>query len=234
MRQVRGSLPVYLQLTETLVRDIAAGRLIDGEKLPPERDMAVNMGTSIGTLRKALAELQDRGLLQRIQGSGNYIRAASDPRSLYALFRLELVGGGGLPTAEVLEVERHDKPDAIASLGPSRAGHRIRRLRRLSGRIAALEEIWLDGSFAPAITPDDLSESLYLFYRTRLGLFIEKAEDQVGLGTVPDWKPESFEPAAGAPICHIFRKSWTAEGALAEVSHTWYDHRVARYVSRIR
>ncbi|WP_279483381.1 GntR family transcriptional regulator [Aureimonas sp. SK2] len=234
MRQVRGSLPVYLQLTETLVRDIAAGRLVDGEKLRPERDMAVDMGTSIGTLRKALAELQVRGLLERIQGSGNYIRAASDPKSLYAMFRLELIAGGGLPTAEVLDVGRFDKPDEIAGLGPSRAGHRIRRLRRLSGQVAAVEEIWLDASFTPSITAEDLSESLYLFYRTRLGLFIEKAEDQIGLRTVPAWKPEGFEPAAGSPICHILRKSWTAEGVIAEVSHTWYDHRVAHYVSRIR
>jgi len=234
MRQVRGSLPVYLQLTETLVRDIAAGRLIEGEKLRPERDMALEMGTSIGTLRKALAELQNRGLLDRVQGSGNYIRAASDPQSLYAMFRLELIEGGGLPTAEVLEVERLRKPEGIAGFGPSPFGHRIRRLRRLSGRIAALEEIWLDGSFAEAITSDDLSESLYLFYRTRLGLFIEKAEDRIDLGEVPDWKPSAFEPEAGAPICHIFRKSWAADGTIAEVSHTWYDTRVARYVSRIR
>ncbi|WP_062219644.1 GntR family transcriptional regulator [Aureimonas sp. D3] len=234
MRQVRGSLPVYLQLAETLVRDIAAGRLIEGEKLPPERDMALTMGTSIGTLRKALAELQHRGLLERVQGSGNYIRAASDPQSLYAMFRLELIEGGGLPTAEVLDVERLPKPEGIAGFGPSPSGHRIRRLRCLSGRIAALEEIWLDGSFADAITTDDLSESLYLFYRTRLGLFIEKAEDRIDLGHVPDWKPSAFEPKVGAPICHIFRKSWAADGTIAEVSHTWYDTRVARYVSRIR
>ena len=130
MRQVRGSLPVYLQLAETLVRDIAAGRLVDGEKLRPERDMAVEMGTSIGTLRKALAELQNRGLLERIQGSGNYIRAASDPKSLYAMFRLERIAGGGLPTADVRAVARCENPTAIAALGPSPGGHLIPRLGR--------------------------------------------------------------------------------------------------------
>jgi hypothetical protein len=72
-----------------------------GERLPPERDMAEELGIAVGTLRKALAELQNRGLLERVQGSGNYVRAISDPKSVYAMFRLELLGGGGLPTAEI-------------------------------------------------------------------------------------------------------------------------------------
>lgn len=50
MRSSKGSLPVYLQIAETLVRDITAGRLIDGEKLPPEREMATTLGIAVGTL----------------------------------------------------------------------------------------------------------------------------------------------------------------------------------------
>ena len=110
MRSSKGSLPVYLQIAETLVRDITAGRLIDGEKLPPERDMARTLGIAVGTLRKTLAELHNRGLLERIQGSGNYIRAVTDPKSVYAMFRLELITGGGFPTAEILSVSRELKP----------------------------------------------------------------------------------------------------------------------------
>ena len=49
-----GSLPLYQQIAELLIRDIAAGPLIDGERLPPERDMAANMG-QLGT--KTLADL---------------------------------------------------------------------------------------------------------------------------------------------------------------------------------
>ena len=152
MTQSKGSLPIYMQIAELLVRDIAAGRLIDGMRLPPERDMAAEMGIAVGTLRKALAELQNRGLLERVQGSGNYIRAVSDPKSLYAMFRLELIKGGGLPTAEVLSVTRQAKPDYLPPFGQGSEGHRIRRLRRLSGQLAAVEEIWLDGSYVQHVT----------------------------------------------------------------------------------
>ena len=80
-----------------LVRDIAAGRMIDGEKLPPEREMAKSLGIAVRTLRKALAELQGKGLLERVQGSGNYVRPKPQVDSVYAFFRLELAEGGGLP-----------------------------------------------------------------------------------------------------------------------------------------
>lgn len=229
-----GSLPIYLQVTELIVRDIAAGRLIDGERLKPEREMAEELGIAVGTLRKALAELQERGLLERIQGSGNYVRAITDPKSVYAMFRLELVGGGGLPSAQVLSVARMAKPDYLPAFGSSPEGHRIRRLRRLSGRIAAVEEIWLDGSYVDHIDIESLSESLYLHYRTRLGLWIVRAEDQVGLDAVPDWAPASFGQPPGAPIPHILRISHAQDGASAEVSRTWYDHTVARYVARLK
>ncbi|MDZ7873942.1 MAG: GntR family transcriptional regulator [Rhizobium sp.] len=232
--QPPGSLPIYVQITELLVRDIAAGRLIDGEKLRPERDMAEELGIAVGTLRKALAELQNRGLLERIQGSGNYVRAISDPKSVYAMFRLELLGGGGLPTAEILSIDRLPKPDGLPTFGTSAEAHRIRRLRRLSGRPAALEEIWLDGSYVETIDREAVSESLYLFYRTKLSLWIARAEDQIGLDVVPDWAPASFGQRPGAPATHIQRISQDQEGARAEVSRTWLDHTVARYVSRLK
>lgn len=234
MDQPPGSLPLYIQITELLVRDIAANRLLDGERLPPERDMAGQMGVAVGTLRKALAELQSRGLLERVQGSGNYIRAISDPKSVYAMFRLELVGGGGLPTAQVLSVDRLRKPDDLPSFGKSEEGHRIRRLRSLSGKPAALEEIWLDGSYVETLTSRDLSESLYLFYREKLNLWIVRAEDQIGLDPVPDWAPPAFGMAPGAPAPFVIRTSLSQDGAAAEVSRTWYDPDVARYVARLK
>ena len=234
MNQPPGSLPIYLQITELLIRDIAGGRLIDGEKLPPEREMAEKLNIAIGTLRKALAELQSRGMLERVQGSGNYIRAVSDPKSVYAMFRLELIEGGGLPTAQVIDVERLPKPDCLPEFGTSGEGHRIRRLRHLSGKTAAIEEIWLDGSYVDHIVLEDLLESLYLYYRRKIGLWIVRAEDRIGIDTVPEWAPAAFRQPAGAPVVHILRISEAQDGKHAEVSRTWLDHSVARYVSRLR
>ena len=229
-----GSLPLHMQVSEGLVRDIAAGKLIDGERLPPERDMAAMNGIAIGTLRRALRTLEENGLLERVQGSGNYIRARAEVDSVYALFRLELLTGGGLPTAQVLAVDRLPKDACLPRFGSHPEGHRIRRLRHLSGRPAAVEEIWLDAGRAETVLASDLSESLYLFYRERLGLRILRAEDRIGQGAVPDWSPEAFPCAPGTLLPQITRLGFAADGLPAEASLTWYDPAVAAYVARLK
>jgi GntR family transcriptional regulator len=229
-----GSLPLYQQIAELLIRDIAAGRLIDGERLPPERDMAADLKIAVGTLRQALQSLTEKGLLERVQGSGNYIRARSDAASVYALFRLERVQGGGLPTARVLSVDRCAKDPLLPPFGAAPDGHRIRRLRFLSGEVAAVEEIWLDGAEVDRIAPDDLSESLYLYYRQRLGIWIARAEDSIGQGTLPDWAPPEFPHRPGTPLPLITRISWAQDGRSVEASLTWYDPDTVRYVARLK
>lgn len=229
----RHALPLYVQLSEMLIREIKAGRYAEGERLPPEREMAAKLGTSVGTLRKALADLTEKGMLARRQGSGNYVRAASDARSVYAFFRVELIaGGGGLPRADLLSLETRPAAEAPAPLDGAGQAFRIRRLRSLNRQPAVLEEIWLDGAWADRIDPDDLSESLYLFYRERLGLWIARVEDRLATGPVPDWTPAAFGPAAGSTALVATRRGWDRDGALAEVSLNWIDTTVATYVSR--
>ncbi|MGR3637926.1 GntR family transcriptional regulator, partial [Alterinioella nitratireducens] len=124
-QQPSGALPLYLQISEMLIRDIASGRLPRGTRLPPEREMAKSLDTSVGTLRKSLAELEEKGLLERRQGSGNYVKGSSAPEGIYALYRLELLEGGGLPTARILDVQRLPKPADLPEFGASIEGHRI-------------------------------------------------------------------------------------------------------------
>lgn len=227
------ALPLYVQVSEMLIREIGAGRLLEGEKLPPEREMARALGIAVGTLRHALADLAEKGLIERRQGSGNYVRAPARAVGVYAFFRLELVQGGGLPTARLLSVTRAPAPRNLPSYGGD-LGWRIRRLRYLGDTPAALEEIWFDAARAPRLEAAELSESLYLFYRDRLGLNIARAEDRVGVGAVPDWAPAQFPLAPGAVCGEVVRASDDAAGRRAEASRTWFDPATTRYVSRLK
>lgn len=229
-----GALPIYQQVSELLTREIAAGRLLDGQRLPPERAMAAEHSVTVRTLRKALAELTARGLLDRRQGSGNYVRVNDDVRSIYSMFRLELSEGGGLPTARLLSLDAVDRrpADLPADFATTAGATRIRRLRLLNGIAVAVEEIWLDGRVGTLKT-EDLSDSLYQTYRSKLGFWITRASDQVGLGAAPVWVPVGFDPRPGATVGFVERLSWAQADAPVEFSRTWFDPVRARYVQRI-
>ena len=226
------ALPRYIQISERLIREIAAGLLVDGARLPPERDMAADLGIAVGTLRKALSDLESKGLLERIQGSGNYIRANAQVESVYSFFRLELVKGGGLPTAGILSVDRREKPKDAPDFGNGPLADRIRRLRKLDTTAIAIEEIWLDAGQKP-LRKDDLSDSLYAYYKEQLNLVIASVEDRIGVSRVPDWTVPQFGPEADAYAGFIERLSRNEMGDVVEYSRTWFDETKARYVSRM-
>ena len=227
------ALPIYLQISELVIRDIAAGRLVDGQKLPPEREFAASHGTTVRTLRKALADLEGKGLLERRQGSGNYIRVGAPVASVYSMFRLEHAqGGGGLPNADILSVDYLPKDAAQPDYGSSDHGTRFRRLRFLDDVVIAVEEIWLDGG-AGRVARAQVQDSLYLTYKTALRLWITRAEDRVGVGAVPPWSPDRFRLPSGQVTGYIERLSWAQGPRAVEFSRTWFDTDRALYVQRL-
>ena len=227
------ALPIYVQISEVLIREIASGQLIDGTRLPPERELAKQHFTTVRTLRKALDILEEKGLIERIQGSGNYVRSGTAVDSIYSMFRLELRSGGGLPTAQIISIDDMTKAADLPEFGTSERATRVRRLRYLNRVPIALEEIWLDGS-AGKIDPAKLSDSLYRYYKMQLGFWISRAEDYVGVGTVPDWAPQGFPLPAETPTGFIERFSHSDQIGTVEFSRTWFDHTTARYVQRLK
>ena len=141
-------LPVYMQIAELLARQIKAGYWRGDERLPTEAELAQTLGVAIGTLRKGLALLEQQGVLERIQGSGTYVRSGAGKQQIYELFRLELTDGPGFPTARVLELSRQARPAGVPAMDPDGPGAcwRVRRLRYLrssTDRFAPWRLCWL-------------------------------------------------------------------------------------------
>ena len=226
-----GALPVYIQIAELVARQIEAGLLVEGQRLPPEREMARQHDVAVGTLRKSLARLTEMGHLERRQGSGNYIRRADGARALYSLFRLERPDGGGLPSARLLSFDRIRKPADLPSFGSVDDGYRFRRLRFLDDIPVAIEEIWLDAA-AGEIEPARLSQSLYQFYREELGLWITRTEDRVALAPLPDWTVDQFPLPAESTVGYVERYGWSQHGRRVEFSRNWFDPTTARFIAR--
>ncbi len=229
---VRGRLPLHLEISEMLAREIKAGVLLDGEKLEPERAMAESLGISVGTLRKALAELHNQGLLERVHGSGNYVRNIETTNTIYGFFRLELLSGGGLPSATVESIKKMSGDQGV-DFGAQDEYYRIRRQRFLNETASAVEEIWLDAAYVKdRLTANELSDSLYQYYKESLGFWIARVEDSIGLQKPPAWIPENFQTLAEADCCFVERRSWDQLNRQVEYSRTWFDPSTTRYVAR--
>ncbi len=65
--------PRYLAIADAMARDIEAGKLEPGEKLPPQRDLAFDLGVTIGTIGRAYALAGQRGLVAGEVGRGTYV-----------------------------------------------------------------------------------------------------------------------------------------------------------------
>src|SRR4051794_38312422 len=69
---------IYLDLREAL----AVGTYNQGEKLPSENDLVETFGASRPTVRRALAQLEADGLVERRAGSGTYVSRQSLKKNL--------------------------------------------------------------------------------------------------------------------------------------------------------
>jgi DNA-binding transcriptional MocR family regulator len=66
--------PRYLAIAEAIAEDVSSGRLPTGERLPPHRELAYRLGVTVGTVSRAYAEAQRRGLLSGEVGRGTFVR----------------------------------------------------------------------------------------------------------------------------------------------------------------
>ncbi|MFE6742329.1 GntR family transcriptional regulator [Streptomyces tubercidicus] len=64
---------LYVAVADHMAARIAAGDLKPGVRLPAERDLAVEYGTSYVTMRRATSVLRERGLIVTVHGRGTFV-----------------------------------------------------------------------------------------------------------------------------------------------------------------
>ena len=65
--------PVYEQLVECVLRDVSAGDLVVGDRIPPVRTLAADLGLAAGTVAKAYREMETRGIIETHGRKGTFI-----------------------------------------------------------------------------------------------------------------------------------------------------------------
>src|SRR5579871_905489 len=77
--------PRYRAIADALAGDIANGRLATGERLPTHRELAYRLKVTIGTVSRAYAEAERRGLIGGEIGRGTFVRARAEPSPAVAV-----------------------------------------------------------------------------------------------------------------------------------------------------
>lgn len=104
--------PIYLQIADAIRRDITAGVLQPGDRLPSVRDLATELRINPNTVQHAFRELDQAGLLEASRGQGTFV-AERVPRSATAEVHRQVAATAmrhaeqaGMSTAELLEAIR--------------------------------------------------------------------------------------------------------------------------------
>ena len=145
-------IPLYFQVTAQLEAAIDSGDLSPGDRLPNEIDLAVSLGLSRPTMRRALEELVGKGLLVRKRGYGTEVANTQVHRrvELTSLYD-DLDAAGQNPTTEVLKLDPvRVNAAAAAAIGADGATPLVyvERLRCADGRPLAVMHNWLPPSYA--------------------------------------------------------------------------------------
>ena len=111
---------LYRQIADQLRLLIERGEFALGSRLPPERDLATQLGVSRPSVREALIALEVEGLVEVRMGSGIYVRSANGAANtgrVVAEAPLETIRAREMIESELAaHAARHMKPSLVRAL----------------------------------------------------------------------------------------------------------------------
>jgi GntR family transcriptional regulator len=218
----------YVQVARDLTEGITSGRFLVGSQLPTEMELCEHYGTSRHTVRAALRELQELGLVSRRKKAGTRVEAAS-PSSGYlqSLASVEdLVQFGAAHTRVVREMK-----DIVADRGlakelgcpPGTHWLRISSLR-LDGSPGNAPIGWTDVYVDAAYSdlrkvvrkePDTLISSLI---ESRYGRHIAEIRQDIQAVLIPQPLAQELKVQPESPALKVVRRYVDAAGEIFEIS----------------
>src|SRR5690554_4443954 len=85
-------IPLYYQVQEILEEKISTGEWEEGHRLPTEKELARYYNVSTITVKRAVHELVNKGILYRIRGKGTFVSSNSKEKKEKNLLNLVTFG----------------------------------------------------------------------------------------------------------------------------------------------
>ncbi|GAA4775422.1 MULTISPECIES: GntR family transcriptional regulator [Microbacterium] len=220
-----GPVPLYFQVSSRLEAAIRSGEIAPGARLENEIEIGHRLGLSRPTVRRAIQELVDKGLLVRRRGIGTQVVQGQVTRQveLTSLYE-DLKNAQHDPTTRVLVRDVRAAPaDVAEQLGVAVGSDALylRRQRSTDGVPVALLENWLPSDFADISLETLEQQGLYQILRTR-GVTIRVAKQRIGARREHGDEAELLDVDKGGPLLTMERVAYDASGRAIEFGHHCY------------
>jgi GntR family transcriptional regulator len=204
------TLPLYLQVEATLKEMIEDTVYSAGEQIPSERELSDQLGVSRMTVRRAVENLIDHGLLERRSTSGTYVR---EPQVLRGTGKNKTMGltellqkEGVIAGSRLILFEVVRAPLKIAEKLDMRLGSQVvvlRRLRFANGVPFCLETSYIPYDLVPGLNADAFIQpqaSLYNIMQDQYGIKLDSNDETINISFATHDEAELLEVKEGDPV----------------------------------
>ena len=210
-------IPLYHQLKEILKEKIESRDWGQGEKLPSENELITQYNISRNTVKKALDDLVQDGLLNRIQGKGTFVSKPKLEQSLTGFYSFSKVmrAQGLQPKDIILSIEKKAAKLSIARQLQIPEGESVIELKRL--RCANDEPIILETSYIPCDLVKELSKqdledtSLYDYMEQNFNIYVTSAKEIFEPVLIRDYESHYLEVEEGFPALLLDRIAYNSD-----------------------
>lgn len=207
--------PLHRQLYLVLHDEIGRGALAAGDALPTEQSLCEQFGVSRITVRRALADLADAGLIERRHGIGSFVTEQSSPsrHDTSGSYMDELRQVEFETEVDVIEFGERVLPRPVAErLDPRDRGLYVLRLRRerRTAEPLMITEAWLPVELADTITQVALASAPLYRLLSDAGANLERLEHELTAEIAGPRTAALLDTTIGSPLIRVNRVAFAA------------------------
>jgi GntR family transcriptional regulator len=226
----RAEMPIFRQIAQQLRTQIESGGLHFGDVIPGERELAESLNVSRMTLRAAIDDLVDEGLLVRQRGRGTVVSNLRINKQAqvagFMSFSEEMRARGLEPSSRILAFKSEIADAAVAAQLDLPLGAQVillKRVRMANGEPMALERCYVPFERFSRLLQFDLSaRSLYEILEREFDTRPTLCQETVEAIALDAPEARDLGVKRGAPALLVTRVTRDARGALIEAEQTVY------------